>query len=162
MKKTNTNQSTAQSSTTSNLSRGQASIYRTREPIISLGEISTIDKRKRNTGEVKLSNTFGDVMHFDIGYSCKQGLGGVKYSLMFVDRVTRHGLIYPLQNLITDLIKVAKQLVVDIGFALKKIVANFDMKLIGGAFKDFFTEKGTMVKGAPPRHQHQNGLVERH
>eukprot|EP00957_Ditylum_brightwellii_P019369 1461088-Ditylum_brightwellii.AAC.1 len=51
------------------------------------------------------------------------------------------------------------------GFAPKRVIADFDMKLISGAMKDFFTKKETIVEGAPPPHTHhqqQNSLVERH
>eukprot|EP00957_Ditylum_brightwellii_P116573 8891893-Ditylum_brightwellii.AAC.2 len=112
-----------------------------------------MDKGKRIIGEVKLLHEFEDVFHFDIECGCKQGLGGLKYSLLFVDRAARYDLIYPLQNLTTDLIKAIKQLITDLGFAPKRIVVDFDMKLIGCAFKEFFTKKGTIVEGAPPHHQ---------
>eukprot|EP00957_Ditylum_brightwellii_P131898 10058196-Ditylum_brightwellii.AAC.1 len=133
-----------------------------REHIIELGEISTLDKGKHNMQGVPLPYNFGDVLHFDIGYGYKQGLDGIRYSLLFVDRATRYDLIYPLKNLTSNLVAAAKQLVADIGFAPKKAIADFNMKLIGGEMKAFFTEKGATIEAAPPRHQRQNGLVERH
>eukprot|EP00957_Ditylum_brightwellii_P040743 3083832-Ditylum_brightwellii.AAC.1 len=48
------------------------------------------------------------------------------------------------------------------GVAPKHVIADFNMKLISGNMKEFFTEKGTIVEGTPLWHQQQNSLVERH
>ena len=132
-----------------------------RDPVLNLGEVATIDKSKISRRPVPLPKHFGDVMHVDIGYGCNAGLSGIKYALFVVDRATRHKYIYPLKSLENDVIKAFQSLVKDIGFAPRKIVTDFDYKLMGNKITDYFTPQGTILECAPPRHQHKNGLVER-
>ena len=132
-----------------------------REPILDLGETSTIDKSKIPTNPVKLPRNFGDVMHCDIGYGCNAGLAGVRYALFIVDRATRHKYVYPIKSLKDDILPAFQTLVKDMGFAPKKIMTDFDHKLMGSAVEDYFTPLKTSIESAPPRQQHKNGLVER-
>ena len=41
------------------------------EPVLESGEISTSGIGKRNMDPVKLPKSFGNVLHFNIGYGCK-------------------------------------------------------------------------------------------
>ena len=52
-----------------------------REPILDIGEITTIDKSRISTKMVTLPPKFGDVLHMDIGYGCNAGINGIKYAL---------------------------------------------------------------------------------
>ena len=132
-----------------------------REPILDLGEIATIDKSKITTSPVPLPPRFGDVMHMDIGYGCNAGLQGIKYALFIVDRATRYKFIYPLKSLQDDIIPAINLLITDMGFYPKKLIADFDQKLIGISIRNKLAENGTKIEAAPPKHQHHNGLVER-
>ena len=49
-----------------------------REPILDIGEVTTIDKSRISTKTVTLPPTFGDALHMDIGYGCNAGLNGIK------------------------------------------------------------------------------------
>jgi deoxyuridine 5'-triphosphate nucleotidohydrolase len=132
-----------------------------REPILELGEISTIDKSKIPTSPVPLPKRLGDVIHVDIGYGCNAGLNGIKYALFVVDRATRYKYIYPLKSLQDDILPAFQSLVRDMGTTPKTIISDFDHKLMGSKIKNYFTPLGTSIKSAPPRQQHKNGLVER-
>ena len=132
-----------------------------REPVLNLGEVATIDKTKISKTPVPLPKHFGDVMHADIGYGCTAGIAGVKYALFIVDRATRHKYIYPIKSLEHDIVPAFQKLVRDMGFAPKKIITDFDYKLMGNKITDYFTPLYTIMECAPPRHQHKNGLVER-
>lgn len=132
-----------------------------RELSLDLGEIATIDKPSRNTNPVPLPENLGDVVHVDIAYGSKQGIGGTRYALLLVDRATRSKYIYGMKNLTDDLVSAGQQFLAELGFAPKTLIADFDMKLIGGAFRNLFVEKGTNVLAAPPKSQNENGLVER-
>eukprot|EP00957_Ditylum_brightwellii_P081795 6222811-Ditylum_brightwellii.AAC.2 len=74
-----------------------------------------MDKGKHNMVPLPLPHNFGDSIYFDISYGVKHGLDSDKYSLLFMDRATQYDLIYPLRNLTTDLVAVAKQPITDIG-----------------------------------------------
>ena len=54
-----------------------------------------------------------------------------------------------------------QQFVTDVGIKPKVIRTDFDKKLIRGPAKEFLDEQSIQVEGAPPKRQHQNGLVER-
>ena len=132
-----------------------------REPVLDLGETSTIDKTRIPTSPVQLPKNFGDVMHCDIGYGCNAGLSGIRYALFVVDRATRYKYVYPIKSLKDDILPAFQSLVKDMGFAPKKIMTDFDHKLMGESVELYFTPLGTTIESAPPKHQHKNGLVER-
>ena len=132
-----------------------------REPVLNLGEVATIDKSTIPRGPVPLPKNFGDVMHVDIGYGCQAGIAGIKYALFIVDRATRYKFVYPIKSLENDVLTAFKLLVRDMGFAPKRIITDFDYKLMGQKISDYFNEFHTVIECAPPRHQHKNGLVER-
>ena len=66
-----------------------------------------------------------------------------------------------MRNLKEDILSTFKQFVKDIGRSPKRIIFDFDQKLIGGRVKVFFTDKGCHVEAAPSGRQCQNGLTER-
>ena len=131
------------------------------ETILNLGDTATIDKTKLNKTPVKLPPQLGDVLHIDIGYGCTAGIGGIKYCLFAVDRATRQKFIYPIKSLQDDILPSLQHLVTDLKRPPGKIVTDFDSKLMGQAPRRYLHSIGTQVEAAPPRHQNQNGLVER-
>ena len=75
-----------------------------KEPILDLGEISTIDKSKRNTTPLDLPRNLGDVVHMNILFGSNTSLNGVKYALFIVNKATRFKFIYPLKCLKNDIL----------------------------------------------------------
>ena len=116
-----------------------------REPALELGEVATIDKTKIATSPVRLPKNFGDVMHTDIGYGCSTSTNGVKYDLFVVDRATRYKFVYPIKRLQNDTLPTFQSLVREIGFALIKIMTDFDPKLMGAPIQAYFTHHGTKI-----------------
>ena len=110
---------------------------------------------------MKLPHAYGDVIHIDIGYGCNAGINGVKYALFAVDRATRMKHIYKLSSLKNDTLPMIKQLINDVGHTPGKIVTDFDHKLMGAKVRDYLNGINCRLESAPPKHQHQNGLVER-
>ena len=110
---------------------------------------------------VKLPAHLGDELHIDIGYGCLAGIGGIKYALFIVDCVTRNKYIYGLTSLKHDITPAIKQLVNDIGRNPGKIVTDYDHKLMVKKVCEYLNDIQCTVASAPPKYQHQNGLVER-
>jgi len=59
------------------------------------------------------------------------------YSLLLVDKKSRYKLVYPLQNLTSDLLSQLKQFLIDVDGCCKAIRVDFDHKLLGGNVKAF-------------------------
>ena len=108
------------------------------EPILDLGEITTQDKKARNTLPSDLPDSFGDVIHADILFGSNTAITGIKYALYLVDKATRHKFIYPLKNLKTDMIPTFQQFVKDINKYPLILRTDFDHKLMGNDVLTFF------------------------
>ena len=80
---------------------------------------------------------------------------------MLIDKATKFRRIYPLKNLTSSLQRALKQFLTDVGVKPKLIRTDFDKKLIGSAAKMLFLNEKIRIESAPPKRQHQNGLVER-
>ena len=100
-------------------------------------------------------------MHIDIGYDCSSGLQGIRYALFIVDRATRFKYIYPIKLFKNDILPSFKNLIADMVFTPCHIVTDLNFKLMGEEVTTYLNGLGCMVSAAPPRHQHQNGLVKR-
>ena len=59
------------------------------------------------------------------------------------------------------ILEAIKSFLTDCGTKPKLIRTDFDTKLIAGNTRKILTEAGIKIEAAPPRRQHQNGLVER-
>ena len=99
--------------------------------------------------------------HANIGFGPCTAIGGIKYTLMLVDKSTRFKFVYGLKNLTSSLLKAFQQFLTDCGTTPTTIRTDFDNKLISGKVKSLLTEKQIKVEASPPYRQHQNGLVER-
>jgi hypothetical protein len=132
-----------------------------KNPTLDPGETASLRAANRNKDKSPLPDNIGDVYHCDIGFGPTKAIGGVMYTLMFVDKKTRHKFVYPLENLTSDILTQVKQFLIDVNGICKAIRTDFDMKLIGGRVKEFLIEKQIDIDAAPPRQQHKNGLVER-
>jgi len=121
-----------------------------KEPILDLGDVSTIDRSKRNTSPLPL-----------IIFGSNTAINGVKYSLFIVDRATRFKFLYPLKNLKDDILPAIQQFAVDIQRFPKCIRTDFDYKLMGTKIATYAATNHCKIESAPPEHQSQNGVCER-
>lgn len=82
--------------------------------------------------------------------------------MLFVDRFSRITYLYPLQNLTTDTPKQLQAFFAHIGVIPKRLLSDFDLKLVGGKARDYLNSLSIHVNTAPPYHQDKNGLAECH
>jgi len=120
------------------------------DAILDMGDMATLKQSSRNTHPVPCPNHFGDMIHMDIVFGTDISIGNVHYGLYFMDRYSRMTYIYPLQNLTSD---IRKQ---------KRLISDFDMKLIGGSARDHLNSLHIHCNAAPAHRQDCNGLAEQH
>jgi hypothetical protein len=101
-------------------------------------------------------------MHTDIVFGPDISLGNVHYGLLLTDRFSRMTYLYPLQNLTTDIRKQLEYLFAHLGMLPKRLITDFDTKLIGGKARDYLNSLRIHVNAAPSNHQDRNGLAKRH
>ncbi len=70
--------------------------------------------------------------------------------------------IYPLQNLTTDIRRQLESFFAHLGFIPKRLVTDFDTKLIGDKAREYLNSLLIHVNAAPAHRQDKNGLAERH
>ena len=98
----------------------------------------------------------------DIGYGDCVAIGGLRYTIMLVDRATRFRWIYGLKSLTHNHIIAALELFrSDAGTIPDTFYTDFDPKLIKGKTADWIRQANSKVIAAPSAHQDKNGLVER-
>jgi dUTP pyrophosphatase len=130
-------------------------------PSLDPGMTASIKSSRRNTTPSTLPPNYSDVWHLDIGFGPCTAIGGIRYTLMCVDKSSRFKLVYGLKNLTTSLHTAITKFLIDSGRKPQLIRTDFDQKLIGGKTKELLTSQGVKIEAAPPHRQHQNGLVER-
>ena len=69
--------------------------------------------------------------------------------------------IYLIKSLKGDILPAIKSLVRDIGNYPGTLVTDFDHKLMGSKVSEYLADTNCHLEAAPPKHQHQNILVER-
>jgi hypothetical protein len=126
------------------------------------GDLSTIQKSSRNTTPVLRPAFFGDIIHMDIVFGPDVSIGNIHYGLLFTDRFSRMTYLYPLQNLTTDIRKQMESFFVHLGSPPKRLISDFDTKLIGGKSRKYLNSLHIHVNAAPTNRQDKNGLVQRH
>jgi len=132
------------------------------DAVLDHGDLCNLRKSCRNTSSVARPNAFGDVIHMDIVFGPDIALGNVHYGLLFTDRFSRMTYIYPLQNL-TSAIKIQLEAIfAHLGFLPKRIITDFDTKLIGGKAREYLNSLLIHTNAAPTFRQDKNGLAERH
>jgi len=70
--------------------------------------------------------------------------------------------LYPLSNLTTAIPLQLKALFAHLGFVPKRLISDFDLKLIGGKAREYLNSLSVHVNTAPSYRQDKNGLAERH
>jgi hypothetical protein len=144
------------------LASNPISISRDSSPRIDPGEVATMASSRRNTSPSAPPANYSDVWHLDIGFGPCTAIGGIRYTLLAVDKHSRYKLVYGLSNLTTSLLKAIQQFITDCGVPPKLIRTDFDHKIMGGKVAAFLKSHQIPVEAAPPYRQHQNGLVESH
>jgi hypothetical protein len=69
--------------------------------------------------------------------------------------------IYPLKKLTSDIQKQLELFFSHLGIIPRRVITDFDLKLIGGKARDYFNSMLVHVNAAPPYRQDKNGLSER-
>jgi hypothetical protein len=132
------------------------------DAVFDAGHYTTLHKKNRNTTSVKRPMSFGDVIHMDIVFGPEVSIGNIHYGLLFTDCYSRMTYTYPFQNLTSDITHQMSAFFAHIGIVPKRLIANFDLKLIGGKSREYLNSLLIHVNAAPSYHQDKNGLVERH
>jgi len=132
-----------------------------KEPITDLGEVTTINKPKRNTTPLDLPERFGDMIHMDILFGSGTSVGGYRYALFLVDRATRNKFVYPMRSLKNDILDTIKTFCSDIHMVPNAIRTDFDHKIMGKEVQDFIKSNNGTIESVPPNEQNKNGLCER-
>lgn len=143
-----------------------------RDPFLSRGEVATLPKSRRNTSPIPRPDTYGSIIHYDIGYGSGMSIGGYTHVLFLVDRATRKKFIYCLKSLHSShILPAMSEFIKDLGCYPSKMLADRDFKIIGDQVKALFRPNtfdhgndlnftGTHIAGAPQGRQNQNGLSE--
>jgi len=131
------------------------------EPILDIGESTTIDRLKRNTTPLPLPNLPGSIIHTDIIFGSGTAIRGAKYALFLVDQSTRHKYIYPLQNLKKDILPAFIKFFSDINTVPQLIRTDFDHKLMDKAIENHLLVNKCRLQSALPEQQSMNGPCER-
>ena len=98
--------------------------------------------------------TYSNVVHCDIVFGPVTAYGGINYCILFVDKTTRTNLIQPFKILTQKSILAAfKSFLLQFGVTSKKIIIDFDQKIIGGTVREFLTDKNISIKAVPPKLQ---------
>ena len=96
----------------------------------------------------------------DIGFGPCTAIGGVRYTLLLVDKHSQSKYVYPLQNLKGSIIKAIRKFLTDIKIVPKLIRTDFDFKLMGGEVLELLTAREIDIETTLRSRQDQNGLVE--
>ena len=105
---------------------------------------------------------FADVIHMDIVFGPEISIGNIHYGLIFTDRYSRMTYLYPLHNLTSDIPRQLQAFFAHIGLVPRRLISDFDLKLIGGKAREYLNSLLIHVNAAPSYRQDKNGLVERH
>jgi hypothetical protein len=70
--------------------------------------------------------------------------------------------IYPLQNLTSDIPRQMNAFFAHIGMLPKRLITDFDLKLIGCKARDHLNSLLIHINAAPAMRQDKNGLAEQH
>jgi hypothetical protein len=123
------------------------------DAILDQGDFANVQKSVRNTTPVPRPSQFGEVMHMDIVFGPDISLGNIHYGLLITDRFSRMTYLYPLQNLTSDIKKQLESFFAHLGMLPKRLITDFDTKLIGGKARDYLNSLKIHVNAATPNRQ---------
>jgi hypothetical protein len=130
--------------------------------ILDSGAIATLRKKARNTTPIPRPSHFADVLHMDIIFGPDIAIGDIHYGLLFMDRYSRMTYLYPLHNLTSDIPRQLEAFFAHLGIIPKRLISDFDLKLIGGKAREYLNSLLIHVNAAPSYRQDKNGLAECH
>jgi len=119
------------------------------DAILDPGDLCYVRKSRRNTTPVCHPPSFGDIIHMDIVFGPDIALCNVHYGLLFADRFSRMTFVYPLQNLTSDIRKQLEAFFAHLGFLPRRLITDFDTKLIGGKARDYLNSLLIHTNAAP-------------
>jgi hypothetical protein len=96
----------------------------------------------------------------DIIFGPEIAISDIHYGLLFMDRYSRMTYLYPLHNLTSDIPRQLEAFFVHIGIIPKRLIPDFDLKLIGGKAREYLNSLLIYVNVAPSYRQDKNGLAE--
>jgi len=119
------------------------------DAILDPGDLCNVQKSRCNTTPVCRPPSFGDIIHMDIVFGPDIALSNVHYGLLFTDRFSRMTYVYPLQNLTSDIRKQLEAFFAHLGFLPRRLITDFDTKLIGGKARDYLNSLLIHTNAAP-------------
>ncbi len=132
------------------------------DAVFDVGDTATLCKSPCNTSPVPRPPSFGDIIHMDIGFRPEVSIGNIRYGLLFMDHFSRMTYLYPFQNLTSGIQKQLEAFFAHIGFSPKRLISDFDPKLIGGKAREYLNTLKIHINAAPAYREDKNGLAERH
>jgi hypothetical protein len=96
----------------------------------------------------------------DIIFGPEIAIGDIHNGLLFTDHYSRMTYLYPLHNLTSGIPWQFEAFFAHIGVIPKRLISDFDLKLIGGKAREYFNS--LLIPEAPSYHQDKNGLAECH
>ncbi len=132
------------------------------DAVLDAGVLANMKKTPRNTTPVPRPSRFAEVIHMDIVFGPEISLGNIHYALLLTDRYSRMTYLYPLQNLTSDIRKQLEYFFAHIGMIPRRLITDFDTKLICGKARDYLNSLTIHVNAAPANRQDHNGLAECH
>ena len=144
------------------ISTNTLSVSKDVNPILGVGSQATMNNAKTNKKNSKPPPKYGQIWHMDIGFGPCRAIGGIRYTLLLIDKSTRFKFIFGLKNLNDSIHEAMEEFLQICGTTPELIRTDFDSKLIGGKVKQLLRKEKILLQAAPPKHQQQNGLVKRH
>jgi hypothetical protein len=121
-----------------------------RSPKLDHGETATMHSNKRNKETQPTNQHSATTWNIDIGFGPCTAIGGIKYTLLAVNKKTRQKLIYGLTNLKDSLLTAIQRFITQCGTTPTLIRTDFDKKLIGGKVRKVFDDNNSNVEASPP------------
>ena len=128
---------------------------------LSLGSYTTIPKAPHG-GSIDCEKSFFlDIVHVNIAFGNCVSVGGVHYSLIFVDRATWYNWVFGLKDLSKESTLLAFYFFwADTGSYAQCFRCDCDPKLFGTTIKEHLVDHSSNIVAAAAGHQSSNGLVE--
>ena len=144
------------------VSNNKLTVSKDINPIQDPGIHATINSPRSNKKPSNPPPRYSQIWHVDIGYGPCRAIGGIRYTLLLIDKSTRFKYIFGLKNLTSSIHEAMEEFLSVCGTKPELIRTDFDTKLIGGRVKDLLRKNHISIQAAPPKRQQQNGLVEQH
>ena len=120
-------------------------------PKINAGSTASMHSSNKNKIPNDLPANVGDIWHMDIGFGPCTAIGGIKYTLLLIDKKFRYKLVYGLKNLTSSLLAAMRSFLTDCGKTPSILRTDFDSKLMGGKVADLLASHRIASRFSPPR-----------